>query len=36
MRRHSEYDVNGGQTVFVTHSRSTGMFTSEMRLGSVR
>ena len=32
---HSEYDVNGGQTIFVTYSRSTGTFTSEVRLVSV-
>jgi hypothetical protein len=29
---HSEYDVNGGQTIFVTYSRATGTFTSEVRL----
>jgi hypothetical protein len=33
---HSEYDVNGGQTIFVTYSRSTGTFTSEVRLVSVQ
>lgn len=32
---HSEYDLNGGQTIFVTYSRSTGTFTSEVRLVSV-
>lgn len=32
---HSEYDVNGGQTIFVTYSRATGTFTSEVRLVSV-
>jgi Domain of unknown function (DUF4185) len=32
---HSEYDVKGGQTIFVTYSRSTGTFTSEVRLVSV-
>lgn len=32
---HPEYDVNGGQTIFVTYSRSTGTFTSEVRLVSV-
>ena len=29
---HSEYDANGGQTIYVTYSRSTGTFTSEVRL----
>ena len=29
---HSEYDVNGGETIFVTYSRTTGEFTSEVRL----
>jgi hypothetical protein len=29
---HSEYDSNGGQTVYVTYSRSTGSFASEVRL----
>jgi hypothetical protein len=33
---HAEYDVNGGQTIFVTYSRSTGTFTSEVRLVSVQ
>ena len=33
---HSEYDVNGGQMIFVTYSRSTGNFTSEVRLVSVQ
>ena len=33
---HSEYDMNGGQTVFVTYSRATGAFTSEVRLVAVR
>ncbi len=32
---HAEYDVNGGQTFFVSYSRSTGDFTSEMRLVEV-
>lgn len=32
---HAEYDTNGGQTIFVTYSRSTGAFTSEVRLVSV-
>jgi len=32
---HSEYDMNGGQTIFVTYSRSTGTFTSEVRLVSL-
>jgi hypothetical protein len=35
-RQHSEYDLNGGQTIFVTYSRSTGAFTSEVRLVSVQ
>jgi len=29
---HSEYDLNGGQTIFVTYSRATGTYTSEVRL----
>jgi hypothetical protein len=33
---HSEYDVNGGETIFVTYSRSTGNFASEVRLVSVQ
>jgi Domain of unknown function (DUF4185) len=33
---HSEYDVNGGQTIFVTYSRATGPFMSEVRLVSVQ
>ncbi len=33
---HSEYDINGGQTIFVTYSRSTGTFSSEVRLVSVQ
>jgi hypothetical protein len=32
---HPEYDVNGGQTFFVTYSRATGAFSSEVRLVSV-
>lgn len=32
---HSEYDVNGGQMIYVTYSRSTGTFTSELRLVAV-
>jgi len=32
---HPEYDANGGQTIFVTYSRATGAFTSEVRLVSV-
>ena len=35
-RAHSEYDLNGGQTIFVTYSRATGAFTSEIRLESVQ
>jgi hypothetical protein len=33
---HPEYDVNGGQTFFGTYSRSTGAFTSEIRLVEVQ
>jgi uncharacterized protein DUF4185 len=29
---HSEYDASGGQTIFVTYSRATGEFSSEVRL----
>lgn len=29
---HSEYDLSGGETIFVTYSRSTGTFSSEVRL----
>ena len=32
---HSEYDAAGGQTFFVTYTRATGTFTSEVRLVSV-
>ena len=32
---HSEYDANGGKTIYVTYSRSTGTFTSELRLVAV-
>jgi hypothetical protein len=32
---HSEYDASGGQTIFVTYSRATGTFTSEVRLVAV-
>ncbi len=35
-RCHSEYDLNGGQTIFVTYSRATGAFTSEVRLVSLQ
>jgi Domain of unknown function (DUF4185) len=35
-RAHSEYDLNGGQTTFVTYSRTTGAFLSEVRLVSVQ
>jgi hypothetical protein len=34
-RSHAEYDLDGGQTIFVTYSRATGEFTSEVRLVSV-
>ena len=33
---HSEYDAAGGQTIYVTYSRSTGTFTSEVRLVAVK
>jgi hypothetical protein len=33
---HSEYDLGGGETIFVTYSRSTGTFSSEVRLVSVQ
>lgn len=33
---HSEYDANDGQTIFVTYSRATGSFTSEVRLVSIQ
>jgi len=33
---HSEYDANGGQTIFVSYSRGTGTFTSEVRLVSLQ
>ncbi len=33
---HAEYDLNGGQTIFVTYSRATGAFTSEVRLVEVQ
>ncbi len=32
---HPEYNLNGGQTMFVTYSHSTGSFSSEFRLVSV-
>lgn len=32
---HSEYDHNGGQTIFVTYSRQTANFSSEVRLVSL-
>ena len=33
---HPEYDVNGGQTIYVTYSRSTSTpFSSEVRLASI-
>lgn len=34
-RAHSEYDLNGGQTIFLTYSRAIGTFSSEVRLVSV-
>jgi hypothetical protein len=33
---HPEYDLDGGQTIFVTYSRATGAFTSEVRLVSLQ
>jgi len=34
---HSEYDANGGQTTYVSYSRSTpAPFSSEVRLVSVQ
>jgi hypothetical protein len=33
---HPEYNVNGGQTIFVTYSHGIGPFTSEERLVSVQ
>lgn len=33
---HPEYDANGGQTTYVTYSRSTGAFSSELRLVAVQ
>jgi hypothetical protein len=33
---HAEYDANGGQTIYVSYSRGTGPFTSEVRLVAVR
>lgn len=35
-RQHAEYDLNGGQTIFVAYSRSTGAFASEVRLEQVQ
>jgi len=32
---HSEYDADGGQTIYVTYSRATGAFSSEVRLVSL-
>jgi hypothetical protein len=34
-RSHPEYDLHGGQTIFVTYSRATGNFSSEVRLISI-
>ena len=33
---HSEYDASGGQTIMVSYSRSTGEFSSEVRLVAVQ
>jgi Domain of unknown function (DUF4185) len=35
-RQHSEYDMNGGQAIFVSYSRATGAFTSEVRLEQIQ
>ena len=35
-RAHSEYDLNGGQAIFITYSRATQAFTSEIRLELVQ
>jgi hypothetical protein len=32
---HPEYDVDGGRVVYVSYSRGTGAFSSEVRLVSV-
>jgi Domain of unknown function (DUF4185) len=32
---HSEYDANGGQMIYVSYSRATGSFTSEVRLVAI-
>ncbi len=32
---HPEFNGNGGQTMYVTYSHSTGAFSSELRLISV-
>jgi hypothetical protein len=32
---HAEYQANGGQTIYVSYSRATGEFTSEVRLEAV-
>lgn len=33
---HPEYDSSGGQTIYVSYSRATGAFTSEVRLVAVQ
>ena len=33
---HPEYDVNGGQTIYVSYSRGTGTFSSEVRLVAIQ
>ena len=33
---HSEYDLDGGETIFVTYSRATGTFSSQVRLVSIQ
>jgi len=32
---HPEYDANGVQTIYLTYSRATGSFSSDVRLVSV-
>jgi len=33
---HPEYNLNGGQTMFVTYSHATGTFSSEFHLVAVQ
>jgi hypothetical protein len=32
---HPEYDAGGGRVMYVTYSRATGSFTSEIRVVSI-